>query len=415
MLALAGYTLAVAAVFGLFAMAFVYTVEDRFMDRLLVQEAERQRAHRAQHGNYVVPGSAFIALHTGVATLPRDLATQLAAEPLRREFAGEAGRHYHLLPLETAGRAPWLVAEVSRQLVVRPIRGELLAWLVGWGLGAVLLALLIGQWLARRVSAPLETLAGRVSAIEPQALPGAVSTGLPSDEVGAVGRAFDHLLARMRAFVEREQAFTRDASHELRTPLSVLRLGLERQLAAPLADAEQRRELAAMHASTLLMQQTVETLLVLAREDERAARLGAASPSTASTRVEQVPVLPLLEQWVLAHAPWLDGQALSLRIDLAPHDSLAVPSPVLQLVLAALLGNAFDHGTPPGAVRVAMDGGALVVENPVAEVDAVAADDQASPRLGLAILHRVLERCGARLVFERAGLVARARVEVLLR
>jgi hypothetical protein len=35
MLAFATFTLGVSALFGLFAMAFVYTVEDKFMDRLL--------------------------------------------------------------------------------------------------------------------------------------------------------------------------------------------------------------------------------------------------------------------------------------------------------------------------------------------------------------------------------------------
>jgi signal transduction histidine kinase len=341
--------------------------------------------------------------------LPADLAPQIAAEPKRHEFAGEAGRHYHLLPLEAPGRGPWLVAEVSQQLVVRPIRGELLAWLAGWGLAAVLLALLIGHWLARRVSAPLETLAARVAAIEPDALAAGVAEGLPNNEVGAVGQAFDLLLARVRAFVEREQHFTRDASHELRTPLSVLRLGLERQLAAPVADAPHRRELAAMHASTLLMQQTVETLLVLAREGERATQAKAASPVAAA---EPVAVLPLLEQWVLAHAPWLDGQALRLHIELTPHDRLALPAPVLQLVLAALLANAFAHGTPPGEVRVAMEGGALVIDNPVHEAEAPNAEAEfdAPPRLGLAILHRVLERCGATLVFSRSECRAQARV-----
>jgi hypothetical protein len=50
MLALAVFTLAVTALFGLFAMAFVYTVEDRFLERLLQQEAQAHRRAGRQAG-----------------------------------------------------------------------------------------------------------------------------------------------------------------------------------------------------------------------------------------------------------------------------------------------------------------------------------------------------------------------------
>ena len=70
MLSLAAFTLGVSALFGLFAMAFVYTVEDRFLERLLQQEAQAQQVHFAGHGRWGPTGSAFITVHTEAASLP---------------------------------------------------------------------------------------------------------------------------------------------------------------------------------------------------------------------------------------------------------------------------------------------------------------------------------------------------------
>jgi signal transduction histidine kinase len=396
MLALALFTGVVTAVFGLLAMAFVYSVEDRFLDRLLRQEAVAQKAYRQEHGHWGRTSADFIVLHESAASLPAELAQVLAQEPNRREVAGHDGRHYQLYALDQADRAPWLVAEVSQQLIVRPIRSQLLAWLAGCGLVMVALALTLAWGLARRISAPLEALAGRVAAASPGQYPVSVAQGLGNDEVGAVARAFDALLARTHDFIAREQSFTRDASHELRTPLAVLLLGIERlQADAAMAPASQTT-LSALHASTLWMQQTVSTLLALAREGE----------SAAGKTHEPVAVLPLLEQWVLAHADWLDRQALTLDVQLDRQARLRLPAPVLQLALASLLGNAFAHGRAGGQVRVDFDGQALCIANPDADLP------QAGHGFGLGIVQRLLDTTGGRLELEQHAGTTRARVLV---
>ena len=369
MASFAVFTLAVCALFGLFAMAFVYTVEDRFIDRALEQEAQVQRAHFAVHGRWAAPSAPHFSVHGALETLPPDLQRTLAAEPRRREVPGDSGRHYHLLALQQPAAPPWLVAEVSAWLIVRPMRQELIGWLAGWSLGVAALALLLA-WV--------------------------------------VGRNFDALLARTRAFLAREQAFTRDASHELRTPLAVLRVAIDRLLARPGLDAPTRQQLAPMRAATQLMEQTVATLLLLAREPG-----AAGSPPPATTAVA---VLPLVEQWVLAHADWLDTQALSLDIRLARHDTLTLPAPVLQLALANLLGNALAHGRPGGQVEVSLVGGALCIDNPGPPLpegaggDFVRGEGSAGFGLGLSILHRLLEQHGGRLDVQHQAGHTRARI-----
>ena len=374
------YTLAVSALFGLFAMAFVYTVEDRFFERALDAEATVQRAHFAAHGRWAVPWAPQFSVHGSVASLPDDLQRTLAVEPQRREAAGDDGRHYHVLALKQRAAPPWLVAEVSAGLIVRPMRRELLAWLVGWGLAVASLALLLA-WV--------------------------------------VGRDFDVLLARTRAFLAREQAFARDASHELRTPLAVLRMAIDRLLAQPGLQAPMRQQLAPMQAATQLMEQTVDTLLLLAREPAAGGPAPpGARPGTRPATPVAVAVLPLVEQWVLAHAAWLDTQALSLDIQLQRHDTLALPAPVLQLALANLLGNALAHGQRGGQVLVTLEAGALCIDNPSAALPAgasgefVKGEGSAGFGLGLSILHRLLEQHGARLQVQHRAGHTRARIVV---
>lgn len=391
MLPFALFALLVCALFGLFAMAFVYTVEDRFLDRVLAQEAERQRAHRATHGTWTATLAPGVSLVTEAAMLPPDLARVLGDEPLRRESPGDDGRHYHVLALDTPGQAPWLVAEVSRQLIVRPMRESLLRWLAGWGLAAVALALLLGWWLARRISTPLEDLARSVSGGAPDRLPQQLPQTSRDDEIGDLARRFEVLLARTRDFIAREQAFTRDVSHELRTPLSVLGMAVDRLLAAPGRDAVDRQALESMQAAAAQMRQAVDTLLLLARE-----------PAPANAASEAVALLPLVEAWVLAHADWIDRRDLSLDVALSRGDALRLPAPVLQRAIAILLENAFTHGAAGGTVRVAFADGALLVEN---AAEPVRATDLATPREGLGlgqdILRRLLERHGAHFTFSR--------------
>jgi len=147
-LAFTAFTVLVAAVFGLYAVVFMYAVEDSVFEAQLAREAAVQLATHAAGGDWRAPADTGIVLYRDPARFPADLKPGFAQEPWRSEFSGREGRHYHVRQLQPpAPAAPaWLVAEVSRQLVVRPIRDRVVMVLACTALAMVLLAI----WLMNR-------------------------------------------------------------------------------------------------------------------------------------------------------------------------------------------------------------------------------------------------------------------------
>ncbi len=377
----------VTAVFGLYAMAFTYSVEDQLFNTMLEREAEAQLRHHASTGRWTQPGEPFVRVVETASALPDDIAATLRVEPARKEFKGNDDRHYHLRALLPAGHGAqaWLVAEVSQQLVVRPMRGLLLQVLAWSALAMLALALLLGFWLAKRTSAPLSRLATLVDDTQPSRFPAAFADRFPNDETGVLARALEKLIDRIHTFTDREREFTRDASHELRTPLAVIRGACE-QLAteAELSDTG-RQQLEHARQSAAQLEQTVATLLALARET---------SPrDTASVTT----LLRTLERVIVEQATLLAGKPVEVLLQIPADASVATHPSVLHIVLSNLVGNAFAH-TNAGDVRIEVASGRLCISNPGSRVR----EDDFAPHvkglasagfgLGLTIVRRLCEQ-----------------------
>ena len=373
------FALATALCFSAFSLVFVYTVEDSFFENMLRQEIE----HQLKAGAPVKPLRDFVSVHRDQTTFPADLARQF--ESKRREYFGDAGRHYHVV---SPGAVPYfIVAEVSRELVVRqrlPFLGGVLAVLV---LLMVTLTAGFGYWLARRATAPLDRLSELVAGATPGQLPRGFAGEFPDNEVGALAKALDQAMDRIADFIEREQHFTRDASHELRTPLAVAG-GAARLLASQPLAPQQAAQVQRIVAAAEAMAQSVDTLLALARED-----LGQA-PSA-----EPVLLLPLVESIVVQHAHLLDGKAVEVVVDVDPNDSVVCRRATLAILLSNLVSNAFGH-TMEGQVRISVEQGSLVVADsgpgiaPGLHRAGVRGQASQGLGLGLSIIHRLAARNG---------------------
>ncbi|QYF95117.1 HAMP domain-containing histidine kinase [Massilia sp. PAMC28688] len=332
--------LVAALCFSALGLMFVYVIEDSFIDNMLEQEM----AHLQQTG--APPILPFVTVYRDTAAYPDDL----APGALVGEFAGDEGRHYHVRTLTLAdGSTRHLVAEVSRQLVVRPRVGYILRFL---GVATLILLLVtgaLGYWLARRASAPLLALTRVVSGALPGQLPRGFAHQFPDNEIGTLARTLDDAMARLDGFITREQHFTRDASHELRTPLTVIDGAAELLAAQPLPSQAQA-QLQRIRQACSHMTQCVDTLLALAREE-----LG-------HTPVLALPLLPLLERVILDHAHLLGERPVDVVVQVPPSAVMNSRGASLAMLLANLVSNAFIH-TLHGTVRISFAHHTLVVED----------------------------------------------------
>ncbi|KOX98589.1 sensor histidine kinase [Pseudomonas nunensis] len=131
-----------------------------------------------------------------------------------------------------------------------------------------LFTLLLCVGLYRLLVVPLNSLREQANAWRADQLNVRLSshTTNRSDELGELGRAFDHMSERLQSTVALQQQLLRDLSHELRTPLSRLRVASESE-----QDVVQLRERIGREVDG--MQRLVEDTLQLAWLDTERSRL----------------------------------------------------------------------------------------------------------------------------------------------
>lgn len=383
-----------ASLFSFFNVIFVYTVEDQFFRHQLMDEEKRQ----LQQPQLVAPLSAGMQIFRRVKDFPADLRQQFEPNTKRTEYSGLEGRHYHIRSfIHPSVKEPiWLVAEVSQQLVVRPIRDEMFLLYGVSTLMMLLLAAALGFALARRATRPLTQLAELVQ--KDQFSPG-FAKAFPANEIGVLAEALEQNWLRVQAFIEREQAFSRDASHELRTPLAVIQSSCELLLAqqsTPAWPAEQQQRLEQIQHSSRQMNQLISTLLAMSREQH----LG---------QTENIKLAGLLEQLILNLSPLLEGKNIELELQVAPDLQLQLNPVLLQMVLTNLLQNAFLHSAA-GTIYISANSDELQIQNPLhdedqpTELTALFAKGRQSSGygLGLGIVQRLCQQTGLGLQLNRS-------------
>jgi signal transduction histidine kinase len=392
---------------GFLAVLFAYTTEDHLFDRMLALEADHLGASLAQEADLPEPELPFARYYLD-ADLPAELREPLMAEPGRREVFSEDGRHFHLdrVPVPGRNEPVWIVLQVEDFLVVRPVLSEITAMLAITMLAIVILAGIVGLFLAHRVTRPLRALSAEVTAVKPDQLPREWAADYPPDEVGQLADALRAAFQRIHRFIDREQRFTQDASHELRTPLAVIESSATLLDKSP--DAEQVRTLAArIRSAAMAMHLSVEALLNLARE--RTDRDGDATTA----------VLPIVERTVLSYSQLLEGKPIQVEVSIDPHWRVTGDAAALQVLIANLVSNAFRY-TQQGSIRIERDGEDLLVIDTGAGIDdairpqvteaRVKSPDSPGLGLGLSICERLCERCGWRFRLDSSATGTTARL-----
>lgn len=266
--------------------------------------------------------------------------------------------------------------------------GENRWWLllVGGSLGLLLIGVLAGELLTRRIVQPLT----RTAQTAHQLSVGDTAARAPTDgprEVAEVGTALNRLADRIDELIAEERETVADLSHRLRTPLTALRLDVE-ALRDP-AEAER----VGGHVSAV--ERTLTAVIHAARRPQREGRL----PSCDATAV----VSDRVRFW----SALAEDQNRVATISLPEHPLLVRASPDdLATATDALLENVLAH-TPEGvafAVRLepSADGARLEISDagPGLPGDALirGRSDRGSSGLGLDIARRCAEAGGGSMI-----------------
>jgi two-component system sensor histidine kinase BaeS len=180
---------------------------------------------------FYVGAPAFPGQSTGLERLPESSIPAAAITsngPYRFQFRPPGRKRTYLavsqpLRLEPEGPALGAIVVAKAQDVVRDQWLPLVARLAAAFAIGGLLAWLLGVWLSRRISGPVEALARASDEIASGNYAVHVPVGPGGNEISHLSERFNEMAARLAATEERERQFLMSVSHELRTPLTAIK------------------------------------------------------------------------------------------------------------------------------------------------------------------------------------------------
>jgi signal transduction histidine kinase len=283
---------------------------------------------------------------------------QFVLEPLEAAARPEAAKRQeqrysdqHLtLPVGDQGR-PYGFVELSqgpdfrRQTLAASLRAIAIS-----AAAAVLLALLIGLLMSRKLADPLVKLAAAVSDIDGDNFAVRVPD-LGNDEIGQLSRQFNRMAERLgQSFRElaRERdslkQFAADASHELRTPLTALKTYNELLQSAAGRDARTRREFLLESQGMLnRLEWIVGNLLDLSRYDAGICELD----------IQEQPAESIIRGALQACKQRIEEKKIAVTVEVEQGGgAVACDRERIELALVNLLDNSLKYLDPGGSITI---------------------------------------------------------------
>ncbi|MGI9072165.1 MAG: sensor histidine kinase [Bryobacteraceae bacterium] len=209
---------------------------------------------------------------------------------------------------------------------------------------AVILVACLGSiWLSRKALTPVDAMTSAARAISIDNLSSRLPVPQTGDELQRLAEAWNTMLARLEAAINKISQFAADASHELRTPLAIIHTSSELALRRTRTPEQYRESLHEIVAETGKMTQLVEDLLFLARSDASSAEMPI-EPLDLSEVVQDVcsQVQGLAEIWHVAVRRSFPDTPVVVKGN----------RPALRRLFLVLLDNAIKYSEPGGEVTV---------------------------------------------------------------
>jgi signal transduction histidine kinase len=313
---------------------------DRLIDETLRSEIEDYISRRARNPNSLPPATVSVR---GYVFLPEQGKAEAPSE-----LQGLVPGKYRL----TLNDIPYRIAVVDKgderyvmmfnEMRQRERESTFLTYLAAGAIIMILFSAWVGWWLAGRVVAPIAKLGMRVSQASPEDNASDMATEFEPDEIGKLAQVFSSYLKRMRAFIDRERAFTSDVSHELRTPLAIVLGVVELMEEDNQLQDKQKERIARIGRAARSMTDMTSALLLMGRE------AGEDEPLR-----QKCDVCEIVSHLVEMHRHLL-GKQTAVNLLCQKHPHIEADRTLFGIVVSNLIRNAFAY-TPSGSVTITIE------------------------------------------------------------
>ena len=394
------------AVLGIVYATIVYVsldkIDDHLIDSRLNEDIEHFIAHYQRYNDYPRPTSPYITAYVGTESMPLYVLDMIEglAEGLHETYSDEEEYHIAIQRLQDQEKFLYLLYEVSA-LEFTEKRKLSIGFVL---IAGVVLIIVLGLWLgwltSRRVIAPVAHLSELVNKSGPENLPTDFSKAFFDDEVGVLAKALEQAMRRVETFVEREHQFSRYASHELRTPVTIIKgavVLLKRKISSANEEDSVWRPLKRIERSVINMENIIETLLWLSREN------------AAVDQNQNFEVVPVVQETIEQNRYLIGNKPIDIEFVPEDEPQLTIPVPLFQIALTNLIRNAIQH-TPSGKVSVNIRDDRVIVSDTGRGMEPddlklvtqshIRGDREKGFGLGLTIVKRLCDRLGWKLEIE---------------
>ena len=204
------------------------------------------------------------------------------------------------------------------------------------GFAAILISVMGGRMISRRLLAPINDLTVTMKRVEERGLHERVHVYATKDEISMLATMFNTMMDKLEQSFRQQKQFVEDASHELRTPIAIVEGHLSLLSRWGKSDPKILYEsLTAALQETHRLKNLVQDLLALSEAE---------APLVASDTEKILPV-PIIEQVVhnmaLIHTEFI----FSLKLDSLEGVTIAITANHLEQILLNLLDNAVKYST----------------------------------------------------------------------
>ncbi len=212
--------------------------------------------------------------------------------------------------------------------------------LLAAALGGVVLALVLGLFVASTLTRPLRELTGATRALARGDLQQQVTVHA-ADEIGELTQAFNQMSADLAQAQQARKQMTADIAHDLRNPLTVLGGYLESLADGKLKPTPER--FAVMQVEVTHLQRLVDDLRTLSLADTGELRL----------RKETLRVVDLLERVADSYRNQAEAQSIRLEVQAQANlAEIALDPARMEQVLGNLVSNALRYTSEGGEIQL---------------------------------------------------------------